>query len=166
LKGLPKIVGKNHCVSSFLGTNAATTKIAITRALNGSDFYPIAFCLPKERNLLNAFLEKFSNTYWILKPRNGYAGMGCRVFNSYQESFKKLIAVDKGTEFVVQRYIRNPFLISGYKFHFRMYAILSGIDPFRAYLLRDGHVLFSTKPYTLANSTLGEKFDKFIHLTN
>jgi len=40
------------------------------------------------------------------------------------------------------------------------------VDPFRAYLYRDAHVLFSTKPYTLDKNTLAGKFDPFVHLTN
>jgi len=88
------------------------------------------------------------------------------VYHSSHEKFKDLLNVTSGKVFIVQRYIHNPYLLCNYKFHFRMYTILSGIHPFRAFLYRDGHALFSTKPYTLSKDTLAENFDTFVHLTN
>jgi len=88
------------------------------------------------------------------------------VYHSNQQMFKDILKVTEGKAFVVQKYVNRPFLISGYKFHFRMYTILAGVNPFRAYLLRDGHALFSTKQFTLSKKTLAENFDKFVHLTN
>jgi len=166
LKPLSETVGEKHCIATFMGTDAAVTKIAITELLNGTDFYPAAFVLPKERKLLLKIIRQDPNTYWISKPRNDYAGNGCLVYHSGQKMFKDIMKIRKGKEFVVQRYIHNPFLLSNYKFHFRMYTILSGVYPFKCYLYRDGHALFSTKPYTLSKNTLAENFDTFIHLTN
>jgi len=149
-----------------MGTDAAVTKASITELLKGKDFYPITFVLPKEVNELRKFVEKNPVSYWISKPRNDYAGNGCMVYHSSHETFKDLLNYTSGKVFIIQRYVHNPYLLCNYKFHFRMYTILSGIHPFRAFLYRDGHALFSTKPYTLSKDTLGENFDTFVHLTN
>eukprot|EP00497_Spongosphaera_streptacantha_P001494 TRINITY_DN2060_c0_g1_i1.p2 TRINITY_DN2060_c0_g1~~TRINITY_DN2060_c0_g1_i1.p2 ORF type:complete len:174 (+),score=49.01 TRINITY_DN2060_c0_g1_i1:27-524(+) len=48
-----------------------------------------------------------------------------------------------------------------------MYTILTGVlDKFEAFLYKDGTALFSTVPFTMKKSTIGENFDKYIHLTN
>jgi len=88
------------------------------------------------------------------------------VYHCNHKMFKDLLKITDGKTFIVQRYVHNPYLISNYKFHFRMYTILSGVHPFRAYLCRDGHALFCTKPYTLDEGSLAENFDTFVHLTN
>jgi len=166
LKSLSKTVGVKHCIATFMGTDAATTKVAITELLRGKDFYPASFVLPKERNLLAKIIKQNPNSYWISKPRNDYAGNGCLVCHSSQKMFKDIMKTKGGKVFVVQRYIHNPFLLSNYKFHFRMYTILSGVNPFKCYLYRDGLALFSTKAFSLYKNTLAENFDTFIHLTN
>jgi len=158
--------GDRHCIASFIGTDAAVTKVALTETFNGTDFYPKSFVLPKERELLKKHVEKNPKTYWISKPRNEYAGIGCMVYHPEQKPFKEIVEAEKGKTIVVQTYLHKPFLIGGYKFHWRMYTIMTGVAPFKAYLYRDGHALFCTKPYTLDKSTLAENFDKFVHLTN
>jgi len=166
LKPLSSTVGQKHGIATFIGTDAATTKVAITEMLNGKDFYPTSFVLPKQNKALVKFVKSNPNSYWMSKPKNDYAGNGCVAYHANQKMFKEILKVKEGKEFVVQRYIHKPFLISKYKFHFRMYTILVGVDPFKAYLFRNGKVLFSTKPFTLRKSTLGENFDVFVHLTN
>ena len=65
--------------------------------------------------------------------------------------------------YVVQRYINNPLLINGRKFHIRLYLLITSLQPLRALLHREGLVLFASSNYT-------NKLDSFqnlgIHLTN
>jgi len=63
LKSLSKTVGVKHCIATFMGTDAATTKVAITELLRGKDFYPASFVLPKERNLLAKIIKQNPNSY-------------------------------------------------------------------------------------------------------
>jgi len=169
LKYLPKesMATARHCLATFMGTDAAVTKVAITQQLMGEDFYPEAYILPGEIKILKKAMKQKKKTYWIAKPKNDYAGHGIIVYESKQKEFVELIN-DKGhKEFVVQSYIPKPLLIGGYKFHFRMYTILTGVcDNFEAWMLKDGTALFSTEKYRNTMDTLGNKFNKYIHLTN
>jgi len=169
LKDLPaeSMATARHCLATFLGTDAAVTKVAITQQLMGEAFYPEAYVLPEEIKKLKKAMGRSKHTYWIAKPRNDYAGHGIVCYESKQKEFVKLINDKSHKEFVVQSYIPNPLLIGGYKFHFRMYTILTGIcEKFEAWMLKDGTALFSTEKYKNTLDTLGNNFDKFIHLTN
>lgn len=159
--------GKGHVITSFMGTNAAVTKVATTQQNNDEHFYPKAFILPKQSAEMKEYIKDQKKSYWIAKPRNDYAGRGVVVYNADSDEFRKVINDDKRPEFVVQTYLAKPLLLGGYKFHFRMYTVLCGVlDNFEAYLYRDGHGLFSTEKYSIADDTLGDKFNEFIHLTN
>ena len=48
--------------------------------------------------------------------------------------------VVKEDPIIVQSYIPNPLLINGYKFDFRLYVLVTSINPLRIYLYKDGMV--------------------------
>ena len=50
---------------------------------------------------------------------------------------KKVVKEDP---IIVQSYIQNPLLINGYKFDFRIYVLVTSINPLRIYLYKDGLV--------------------------
>jgi hypothetical protein len=64
---------------------------------------------------------------------------------------------------IVQQYIQNPYLIEGYKWDLRVYALVTDVNPLEIYIFEEGLVRFSTQKYSLSQGTLG---NKFIHLTN
>lgn len=169
LKYLPKEAMGNarHCISTFLGTNAAVTKVAITEQLRNHSFYPTSFVLPRELKDFKKCMKKKGNEYWICKPRDDFAGQGIKVYKNNQKEFKELINNEKQSEFVIQRYIPNALCIGPYKFHFRMYTVLTGVlDDYEAFLYNDGHALFSTVKYKLSEKNVGDNFDTLMHLTN
>ena len=53
---------------------------------------------------------------------------------------KKVVKEDP---IIVQSYIQNPFLINGYKFDFRIYVLVTSINPLRIYLYKDGLVRYA-----------------------
>ena len=48
---------------------------------------------------------------------------------------------------IVQKYIHKPHLIDGFKYDFRVYVILVGVNPLRVYVYKDGLARFATEPY-------------------
>lgn len=48
---------------------------------------------------------------------------------------------------VAQLYITNPLLMEGRKFHLRLWVLVTGQRPLRAYMHAQGLVLFSSQPY-------------------
>ena len=65
--------------------------------------------------------------------------------------------------FIAQRYITNPLLINGRKFHLRLYLLITNMQPLRALLHREGLVLFATSNYSYSPQSYG---DLSVHLTN
>ena len=122
------------------------------------DFFPRTFILPNE---YKKFVAEFSkqdgdqrSNYWICKPTEQSCGRGIFIFQDLHD-----LTYDCAV--VVQKYINKPFLISGYKFDLRLYAIVKSFHPFQLYIYHEGIVRFSTERFDLS------KLDnRFSHLTN
>jgi hypothetical protein len=118
---------------------------------------------PKE---FNAWCEKrfaSADKVWIVKDVGGTGGEDIWLFNksSWEGVAKKLEA---GRTYVIQHYISNPLLWEGgYKFHFRVYAILTGDMQLFVYRKSFAHV--ANKPFTCECDSNGF-FDNEIHITN
>ena len=63
----------------------------------------------------------------------------------------------------MQRYLKNPLLINGYKFDLRIYVLVTSVNPLEIFIFKQGFGRFSTVPYTLDPN---DKANKYIHLTN
>jgi len=64
---------------------------------------------------------------------------------------------------VVQRYIKNPLLLNGYKFDLRIYILVTSVNPLEMFIYKEGFGRFSTVPYSIDPN---DKLNKYIHLTN
>ncbi|GIL77063.1 hypothetical protein Vretifemale_6624 [Volvox reticuliferus] len=60
---------------------------------------------------------------------------------------------------VAQLYVDNPLLIHGRKFGIRLWVVALGTDPLRAYLHKNGLVLFATEPYDAAAAAVAAMYD-------
>lgn len=123
------------------------------------NFSPIAFNLPNDYTKFVAEYTKQKeksdkNILWICKPADLSRGRGIFIFRELSELTYNCNAV-------VQQYVNNPFLISGYKFDLRIYVYVSSFHPIRAYVYEEGLVRFSTEKYDL--TCLG---NMYAHLTN
>ncbi|XP_049445174.1 probable tubulin polyglutamylase TTLL2 [Epinephelus fuscoguttatus] len=132
------------------------------RATFGSslyDFSPTAFILPNDyTRFLSEYnklrLTKGPSVYWICKPVDLSRGRGIFIF----EDIKDLVY---DCPVIVQRYICNPLLISGYKFDLRIYACVKSFHPLTVYIHQEGLVRFATEKYNLSSL-----HNLYAHLTN
>ena len=69
-----------------------------------------------------------------------------------------------GEQYVVQRYLHKPYLIDGLKFDFRVYVLVYGVDPLRAFVFREGLARFATDDYV--GPSKGNLDNLYMHLTN
>lgn len=132
------------------------------RATFGSalyDFSPTTFILPNDYTRFLGEYNKLRQTggptvYWICKPVDLSRGRGIFIF----EDLKDLVY---DCSVIVQRYISNPQLISGYKFDLRIYVCVKSFHPLTVYIHQEGLVRFATEKYNLSSL-----HNLFAHLTN
>ncbi|XP_062324111.1 probable tubulin polyglutamylase TTLL2, partial [Osmerus eperlanus] len=92
--------------------------------------------------------------YWICKPVDLSRGRGIYIF----EDVKDLVY---NSSVIVQRYVSDPLLISGYKFDLRLYVCVKSFQPLTVYMHQEGLVRFATEKYSLSSLE-----NLFSHLTN
>ena len=126
-------------------------------------FFPETFLLPhqflefqKEHNKIMGS-KTVSTLTWIFKPRSGCCGNGIRLIQN------PIALANETAQGVIQRYL-PPFLIDGYKFDFRIYLLISTLNPFTVYIFKEGLARFCTSKYTPPKK--GNLENKFGHITN
>ena len=109
-----------------------------------------------ESQELKSILDQ-DNSPWILKLSTGKRAIGINIITNSQD-----IPQD-GLDYIAQRYISNPLLVGGRKFHLRLYLVITSLHPLRALLHKEGLVLFASNNYSSDPQTM-KNFR--IHLTN
>lgn len=66
-------------------------------------------------------------------------------------------------QYIAQRYIMDPLLLNGRKFHLRLYLVITSLQPLRALVHREGLVLMAASNYT---NDVSSYRDFSVHLTN
>lgn len=94
---------------------------------------------------------------FIIKPDTGCQGRGIYLT-------KNLRDVKPSERMICQVYVARPFLVDGYKFDLRIYALLTSCDPLRIYVYNDGLARFATSRYK--EPTGHNTSNVFMHLTN
>merc|ERR1712032_189767 len=168
-------------VNRMPGTQVLTCKLKIARrhkefrqrfGKKDFNFIPETFSLLDEREdvLQSMTVRKHSldtrsgeggedRKVWIVKPIGLSRGRG--IFLT--DNPIALPAKDNnGRGFLVQRYIADPYLIRGRKFDLRVYLLITGINPLKFYIYKDGFMRFATELYGE-----GEKISNLCaHITN
>ncbi|KAL4649139.1 hypothetical protein GN956_G7647 [Arapaima gigas] len=133
------------------------------RAVFGPTLYgfsPTTFLLP---NNYTRFLVEFADQrrrcpghsgIWICKPVDLSRGRGIFIFEDIKD-------LKYDSPVIVQQYISNPLLISGYKFDLRLYVCVKSFHPLTIYMHQEGLVRFATEKFSLASLD-----NLFAHLTN
>ena len=90
---------------------------------------------------------------WIVRP-----GLKTSLFSSSQQDIKF------GEDVICQQYVSKPFLIDGFKFDLRIYALVTSCDPLRIFLYQDGLARFATVKYTEPlNSNVVSSLHYYLH---
>lgn len=121
------------------------------------DFFPRSWLIPAELSDLRSYHGATKNKVYIVKPEASCQGRG--IFLT-----KNLDQLNSTDRYVVQEYLRNPFLIDGLKFDLRIYVLVAGCGPLRIYLHQEGLARFATETYTKPTSHNLSK--QCMHLTN
>ncbi|XP_011872483.1 PREDICTED: tubulin polyglutamylase TTLL13-like isoform X2 [Vollenhovia emeryi] len=152
-------------VNHFPGMTEICRKDLLARNLNRMqklfpkdyNFFPKTWCFPADHGDATAYAKTRKSRTFILKP-----DMGCQGRGIYLTKHIKDI---KPTErLICQVYIARPFLIDGYKFDLRIYALITSCDPLRIYVYNEGLARFATSKY---KEPAGHNISNmFMHLTN
>ncbi|CAM9884653.1 unnamed protein product [Bubo scandiacus] len=124
------------------------------------EFSPVAFIMPND---YVKFIAEYSKerqsvgrrpSYWICKPVDLSRGRGILIF----QDIKDLVY---DCTVIVQKYISNPLLISGYKLDLRLYVCVTSFCPLTIYTYKEGLVRFATEKFDLSSLD-----NVYAHLTN
>ncbi|KAL4510038.1 hypothetical protein ABPG72_010231 [Tetrahymena utriculariae] len=131
------------------------------KAAQAFNILPLTFVLPKEYcNFSERFYEEMlregENNIWIMKPVGKSQGRGISLVNDIAQ-------VVYAEPVVVQKYMKDPLLLDGYKFDMRIYALITHMKPLEAFVYKEGFARLSTEKYQLNAQTIK---NNYIHLTN
>jgi tubulin polyglutamylase TTLL6/13 len=120
-------------------------------------FFPKTWLIPAEYSDLVMQSNSKKKKVFIVKPEASCQGRG--IFLT-----KRIDDFSLDDRYVVQEYLRRPFLIDNLKFDLRIYVLLAGCDPLRIYLFKEGLARFATEAYVKpTNQNLSKQC---MHLTN
>lgn len=164
---LPGVRGGAFHFIGFPSMDNVLAKTEFAEYFSDAPWFPKCFVIPQERAVLLQRLKTSPHEYWTTKPRNLCSGAGICVWRADDPELAAHVLDSKGkTRSVVQRYVANPLLLGGYKFHMRVHLFIKCLSPPEAYVQAGGQCLCSTKAYTLNRETLGSSFDAPVHISN
>ena len=105
------------------------------------NYHPESFILPGDYDLMK---EKFKNfkaskdDIWLIKPEKGSLANGIKFIYNFKDIPQKGF---------ISRYIYNPHLLYGTKYHLRLYVLITGYSPMKLYLFNEGMVKRASEKY-------------------
>jgi len=165
LRSLPEDTGR-WIIPKFPGSTKACYKANFAQNLGNRPFVPKSFRLPKQKEAALLHLMSVpSSTLFILKVSREWKGRAMKVKKN-GPALKKWVRTGKMQTTVLQRYIADPLLINGLKFHCRLHVLVTRLDTdnetFQAFLHNFSYLEFATVPYKKSDRTFNGK----MHLTN
>lgn len=153
----------------FPSMDYALSKNIFSEFFRDAPWYPKTYILPEEKSALLRRLGEAPQEYWITKPRNECAGAGICVWRAGDPMLAQHIRECCGStkpKSIVQRYVADPHLLGGYKYHMRIHLLITSLSPPQAFVQSIGQCLCSTKLFNLSQAGLGEQFDAPVHISN
>lgn len=152
-----------------------TIREALATYRGNKNFTFPCWVLPKDKSKLETTMSEGNDTRdWIVKPCGLGEGHGIFIVNNYSQIESRPQNLDG---FVVQPLLTDPFLVSGKKFDFRTYVLVTSISPLRVYIYKEGLVRFASSRYDknatrggneqqyLTNTSVGKKYTNLANLT-
>lgn len=124
------------------------------------EFSPSAFIMPNDYvKFITEYTKERQSpgrklSYWICKPVDRSRGRGILIFQDIKDFVYDCMVI-------VQKYISNPLLVSGYKWDLRLYVCVTSFCPLTIYIYEEGLVRFATEKFDL-----GTLDNVYAHLTN
>jgi len=147
--------GTAYTFAAIPGSDTSLFKCNFSKAFRNDDWYPKAYCLPDEEDLLRKDIKASGKSYWIAKPNDDFGGTGITVWSHDDPGFQKLIHDGRNQKrSIVQKYLHEPMLLGPFKFHMRVHLVITSLSPLKAYVHEGGQVLCGTRPFTLSKKML------------
>ncbi|CAK9819833.1 Tubulin polyglutamylase ttll6 [Anthophora plagiata] len=152
-------------VNHFPGMTEICRKDLLARNLNRMlklfprdySFFPKTWCFPADHGEAIAYAKLRRSKTFIIKPDTGCQGRGIYLTRNLKD-------VKPTERMICQVYVARPFLVDGYKFDLRIYALITSCDPLRVYVYNDGLARFATSRYKEPSGH--NTSNVFMHLTN
>ena len=115
------------------------------------------YSYPEKKEIIDKKFQNYrqsKNNLWLVKPKSSSEGRGIHMFESLKS--------EKGS-YLITKYIENPHLIYGKKYDFRIYILITSVNPLSIYIYRQGLVRIASEKYSLDANKLTSRY---IHLTN
>lgn len=122
------------------------------------NFYPRTWVLPHQYEELKQYNSKAEKCVFIVKPEASCQGKGIFLTKKIENT------VNSNDHYVVQEYLKTPYLVDNLKFDFRIYVLVKSINPLKIFLYREGLTRFATTPYEKPKKKNLNKLT--MHLTN
>jgi hypothetical protein len=125
---------------------------------NSSNISNNVIDIKTDDNSINTSKSKHHHNtdWWVVKSSKGNGGRDIWILNSQNSDL--VIADLQSEEYVIQRYVLNPTLYKGKKFHFRMYALILG--DLSGYVYQKAFILTAGLDYDCDNEDINK------HITN
>lgn len=126
------------------------------------NFYPPTYLLPQDypefQRQHHVICGRTSSApTWVIKPRSGSCGRGIFLIQSAYEASNIEHAA-------VAQLMVDPLLLDGFKFDFRFFLLVSSLEPFTAFIYKEGITRVCTEPYTPPTKATRDR--AFMNLTN
>ena len=117
---------------------------------NIPSYLPVTYSFSNTNYNKCAILFTSAVNYWIIKPEHGMRQEAVTVIKNYQQLQHALVSYSGYKDWIIQRYIHNPLLYKGKKFHFRVYALLyKNKTTLNAYVYKSGYMYIADSIYNL-----------------
>ena len=117
-----------------------------------------SYFMPKEKKIIEKKFINYSQSkknLWLCKDSNGSLGLGIKFLKNITDFLQC-----KG---IISKYLHNPHLYYGKKYHLRIYLVMTSIIPLKVYIYKEGKIIRASQKY---QSDLNKIEDKTSFLTN